>query len=158
MEKTNKDESLFEERRSGKDRRSRPTSPLTVSSLAGSRKYYRRKEDRKRYYFVDLYSPLVVTLYLTTLVLSLVDALLTLRLIEAKFGELNPVMDFFLQKGPTPFIIAKWALTSLGLTVLLVLKNVYVWRGRIRTAALLAIFPFLYLVLIAYELIMVMNL
>ncbi len=148
----------FNERRSGKDRRERPTSPFTLSSLFGARKHYRRKEDRKRHYFVDLYSPLVVSLLLSTMLLSLIDAFLTLRLLDANFRELNPIMDFFLEIGPTAFILVKWVLTSVGLLVLLVLKNVYFLRGKVKTAALLAVFPLLYLVLIVYELVMVMNL
>ncbi len=157
MERTNNSEP-FKERRSGVDRREKPTSPLTRSSLFGSRKHYRRKDDRRRHYFVDIYSPLVVSLFFATLVLSWLDALLTLKLLDAHFQELNPVMDFFLKMGPTAFILVKLAMTSLGLTVLLVLKNVYLWQGRIKTAVLLAVFPFLYLVLIVYELVMVMNL
>ena len=158
MKELNKNDYSFKERRSGKDRRAGPTSPLSPRSLFGSRKDFRRKEDSRKHYLVDLYSPLFLGLFVTTLVLSVGDALLTIRLMDADFRELNPVMDYFLNMGPTPFILAKWTLTSAGLTVLLVLKNRYLWRGKIKIAALLVVFPFLYLILITYELIMVMNL
>ena len=67
-----------QERRSGKDRRARPTSPFTIRSLVGSRRHYRRKEDARKLFFVDLYSPLSVAVLIFTLVLSVVDAFLTL--------------------------------------------------------------------------------
>jgi len=147
----------FKERRSGKDRRARPTSPLSRESLFGSRRGSRRKEDAHRHYFVDLYSPLFVALLVFTLVLSITDAFLTMRLVEGHFQELNPVMDFFLQMGPLPFVLAKCALTIFGLLTLLVLKNYYIW-GKIKTAVVLVIFPFLYMILITYEIFMVMSL
>jgi hypothetical protein len=145
------------ERRSGKDRRARPTSPFTIQSLVGSRRHYRRNQDARKFYFVDLYSPFSVTLLVLTLILSITDAFLTLRLVGENIHELNPVMDFFLKLGPFQFIMGKWFLTALGLITLLVLKNYYLWQGRVRTMALLVLLPFLYLVLISYEIFMVVN-
>lgn len=145
------------EKRSGKDRRARPTSPFTLQSLAGSRRGHRRKQDARRFYFVDLYSPLSVAVLAGTLVLSIVDAFLTLKLVGKDIHELNPVMDFFLKIGPFEFIMFKWFLTGFGLITLLVLKNYYLWQGRVRTVVVLAILPFLYLVLISYEILMAVE-
>ena len=66
-------------------------------------------------------------------------------------------MDFFLKLGPFQFIMAKWFLTAFGLTTLLVLKNYYLWQGRVRAAVVLVIFPFLYLVLVGYEIFIVVK-
>lgn len=151
------DEFEFKERRTGKERRSRPTSPFTLQSLVGSRGHYRRKEDARKYYFVDLYSRSSVALVVSTMVLSIIDAFLTLRLVGERIGEANPVMDFFLKMGPFQFIMIKWFLTAVGLLTLLVLKNYYLWQGRVRTAAVLFLLPFLYLVLVSYEFFMLMN-
>jgi len=145
------------ERRSGKERRERPTSPFTIQSLLGTRRHYRRKEDSRKFYFVDLYSPLSVAVLVLTMVLSLADAFLTLRLVGQDVGELNPVMDFFLKMGPFQFILVKWFLSALGLVTLLILKNYYLWQGRIKVVAVLGIFPFLYLLLISYEVLMVLS-
>ncbi|MGO9312335.1 MAG: DUF5658 family protein [Syntrophobacteraceae bacterium] len=145
------------ERRSGKDRRSRPTSPFTIESLKGSRQHFRRKEDTRKLFFVDLYSPLSVAVLLFTLGLSTTDAFLTLVLVGKNVEELNPVMDFFLKLGPFQFIMAKWLLTAFGLTTLLILKNYYLWHGKVRAAVLLFIFPLLYLVLVGYEILLVMK-
>jgi hypothetical protein len=151
------DEHQFKERRSGEDRRARPTSPFTIQSLVGSRRRYRRKEDARKYFFVDIYSPVSAAVLICTLVLSIIDAFLTLRLVGDSIRELNPVMDFFLRLGPFPFIMAKWFLTAFGLTTLLVLKNYYIWQDRIRAVAVLAAIPFLYLVLVSYEIFMLMK-
>ena len=145
------------ERRSGKDRRSRPTSPFTIESLKGSRQHFRRKEDTRKLFFVDLYSPLSVAVLLFTLGLSTTDAFLTLVLVGKNVEELNPVMDFFLKLGPFHFIIVKWFLTAFGLTTLLILKNYYLWHGKVRAAVLLFIFPFLYLMLVGYEVLLAMK-
>ncbi len=146
-----------QERRSGKDRRARPTSPFTIRSLRGSRQHFRRKEDTRKLFFVDLYSPLSVAVLMFTLGLSVVDAFLTLVLVGQDAQELNPVMDFFLKLGPFQFILAKWFLTAFGLTTLLILKNYYLWQGRVKAAVLLFIFPFLYLVLVGYEIFIVVK-
>jgi hypothetical protein len=145
------------ERRSGKDRRAKSTSPFTLQSLVGSRHHYRRKQDARKFYFVDLYSPFSVTVLLVTLILSIIDAFLTLNLVGQDIHELNPVMNFFLKMGPIQFIMVKWFLTAFGLIALLVLKNYYLWQGRIRTVAVLVILPFLYLVLVSYEIFMVVH-
>jgi hypothetical protein len=140
-----------QDRRSGKDRRSRPTSPFTIQSIRGSRSHYRRKEDTRELFFVDLYSPLSVAVLIFTVCLSVVDAFLTLTLVGHNAEELNPVMDFFLKLGPFHFIMVKWFLTAFGLITLLILKNYYLWHGRVRAAVLLFICPFLYLMLVGYE-------
>jgi len=157
MENQKADEHHFEERRSGKDRRARPTSPFSIQSFFGSRRLYRRKEDARKYFFVDLYSPFSVAVLVFTLILSVTDAFLTLRLVGDGVRELNPVMDFFLDLGPFPFILVKWFLTAFGLTTLLVLKNYYLWQGRIKAVVVLAVLPFLYLVLVSYEVLMLVK-
>jgi hypothetical protein len=147
----------LKDRRSGKDRRAAPTSPLTLKSLFGARTSSRRKEDLTRYYFFDRYSPFFVILLLVTLLLSIFDAFLTLRLMDGNFRELNPVMEFFLNLGPSLFLLVKWILTVFGLLTLLVLKNFYLWGGKIKAETILVIIPFLYLALITYEIALVVN-
>lgn len=151
------EESPLNERRSGKDRRAAPTSPFTLKSLFGYRISSRRKEDRTKYYFFDRYSPFFVVLLLVTLLLSICDAFLTMRLIGLDAQELNPVMKFFLDLGPSPFLLVKWILTVFGLLTLLVLKNFYLWGSKIKTEAILITVPFLYLTLVIYEVVLVVN-
>jgi hypothetical protein len=53
--------------------------------------------------------------------------------------------------------MAKWFMTAFGLITLLILKNYYIWQGRIRAVVVLAIIPFLYLLLVGYEILMVVR-
>lgn len=151
------DEHGFRDRRLGTDRRARHTSPFAIRSLFGSRRHYRRKEDTQKYFFVDIYSPFSAGVLLFTLVLSVVDAFLTLRLVGCDIKELNPVMGFFMKLGPFQFIMAKWFFTAFGLLTLLIFKNYYLWKGKLRTAALLVILPILYLGLVSYEIYLMVN-
>ncbi len=157
MKNPNVNEYPFVERRSGKDRRARQTSPFSKRSLFGSRQHYRRKEDAEKNYFVDLYSPIFMVILVVTLILSVTDAFLTMKLVSEHFQEINPIMDYFIRLGPFPFMLVKCALTSFGLVILLILKNYYLLGGRVKAAVLLVIFPLLYLILIIYEVAMVVK-
>jgi hypothetical protein len=140
------------------DRRTSPTSPVSWSSLSGSRRRIRRKEDRANHFYVDRYDPATVLAFLCTLLLSVADAFLTLKLVHAGATELNPVMDFYLRAGPLPFLMAKYLLTASCLILLLVHKNCRVLAGRITTSNILFTMPFLYGLLIAYEMNLILSL
>lgn len=143
--------------RSDMDRRARPTSPFIPQSLVGSGSHYRRKEDVRKFYFANLYSPFSAAVLVCTLVLSIADAFLTLRLVGEDIHELNPVMDFFLKLGPFQFITAKCFLTAFGMIALLVLKNYCLRQAKARTVAVLLLLPFLYLVLVSYEILVAVS-
>lgn len=144
------------DRRSGADRRAKPTSPFSLASLRGSRKRSRRKEDRYIHFFVDRYGKRSVVVVLITLILSFTDAFFTLNLVRAGGEELNPVMLFFLQHGPVPFLISKYAFTMFGIMVLIMLKNYPIFKG-IMVRDLLLLVPIFYFLLIAYEIILVVH-
>lgn len=141
-----------EERRTARDRRTKPTSPLSIASLFGSRTRYRRKEDQAKYYYVDRYSLLSILVVLFTIMLSVTDAFFTLKLVAIGAQEANPVMDYFLQFGPLPFIIAKYILTGACLIWFLVHKNYAVFGGPVRVKHLLLGALVIYMALISYEL------
>jgi len=139
------------ERRNGNDRRNSPTSPVSLFSLSGSRGHIRRKEDRTDHLYVDRYDSISTLAFLCTLLLSVTDAFLTLKLVHAGATELNPVMDFYLRAGPLPFLMAKYLLTSSCLILLLIHKNFRVLAGRMTAWNILLIVLFLYGLLIVYE-------
>jgi hypothetical protein len=146
------------ERRSSCDRRNNPTSPVSLQSLFGSRGHIRRKEDRASHLYVDRYDPASVLAFLCTLLLSVADAFLTLKLVHAGATELNPVMDFYLKAGPLPFLAAKYLLTATCLFLLLIHKNHRVLAGRMTAWKILFVVPFLYGLLIAYEVDLMLSL
>ena len=139
------------------NRRSKPTSPLTTPSLFGKRKNIRREEDRLTQPYVDLYSFSSVLSVLVTLILSVTDAIFTLKLISLGGSELNPFMDFFLQMGPFPFLIVKYLLTGTCLIIFLVHKNRVIFGGRLRVKFLLVFSLFVYFTLILYELVLLSS-
>ena len=136
------------------DRRNRPTNPLSRDSLFGRRSQIRRESDRDLHYYVDRYEPTSALLFITVIVLSTLDALFTLRLVGSGGREINPVMDFFLDWGPLPFLFVKYLLSGGALLFVLIHKEYYLRLGKLRLKSrnLLLIVLALYLALITYEL------
>lgn len=115
--------------------------------FGGKRRQIRRRQDRSKPLFVDLYSTRLFAALLLLLFLSLADGFLTLALIGKHLvAEANPVMAFFLGFGITPFMAGKLLLTALALVVFCLLKNVRVVRLGLSSAILV------YLIVVAYEL------
>jgi len=132
------------ERRSGVDRRG--TSRLTLRSLiwGGRRETIRRREDRQKWTYVDRYQQSLFGVIVIILLLSVVDAILTLLLIGHGAAEINPVMAFYLDLGPYAFLFVKYALTSAGLVVLVL------FRGRSFRSMRISAGVFLYIILAAF--------
>jgi hypothetical protein len=140
------------DQRTGKDRRKKPTSPLSFYSLFyGRRKVVRRVQDRHIHKYVDLYSGRAAFAVLAAILLSLTDAYFTLQLVARGAEELNPFMDFFLQRGPFPFLTVKYLITGLSILFLLVHKNHTIFGGRILIRQALIMIPALYALVILYE-------
>ena len=121
-------ETMLEEesrkRRTGPDRRMKPTPMLSRYTLLGRRKKVRREEDRRRHIYVDQYSLRFFVLLMAILLLGTADAFLTLHHVHVNNAEeLNPIMDFFLGISPEIFFNVKYILTALCLTVLCLHKN-----------------------------------
>ena len=91
--------------------------------MFGSRQQARRQSDRNRILYFDRYSKTVFRLIVLILFFSVVDAFLTLFLIDHGAIELNPLMAFYIDLGPLLFVTVKCALTCLSIFVLLVYSN-----------------------------------
>jgi len=70
------------------------------------------------------------------LLLSVLDAGLTLFLVEHGSSELNPVMDYFLQQGPVVFMLAKYVFTSVAVVIFVLLAHSILPRSNFRTRRL----------------------
>ena len=139
------------EKRVAGDRRTNQKSRLKYLLFNGRREKVRREEDRVRIFLLDRYNPKLFLAITAILSLSILDALLTLILIENGSSELNPVMAYFLQHGLLPFIVAKYFLTSIGVVTLLILKNVFISRAKIYTNSLFSAIIIAFLAVIAWE-------
>lgn len=117
------DDSGFDEQRSGKDRRTHRFPKLKYLLFAGRRAHARREEDWQGTFYFDRYSSNIFAAIVLILLLSVLDALLTLYLIDHGSTELNPVMSYFLKHGPFFFMGAKYFLTCVGVVILLLFRN-----------------------------------
>ena len=124
------------ERRSGADRRKNGTVNMRALLLGGRRERGRRREDKSKTFLVDRYSPFFLAAIVCILFLSVIDALLTLFLINRGALELNPVMAYYIDVGPYSFLGVKYALTCIGVISFLVLRNIYLRPFRIYTGSL----------------------
>jgi hypothetical protein len=140
------------EQRSGCDRRRVPTTIWNGVFCGGQRKLVRRELERRRPHFVDRFPPATFAWILLLLIFTVADGLLTLELIEAGYHELNPVMHYFLVKGPAHFVIGKYVHAAAGLPILVLFRN----HSRIRDP--LPVFVSLYAILIAYQLLLLQGL
>ncbi len=142
------------------DRRRQPTPALSLYSLTGKgrRNGYRRYSDRYRHACADRHGLHSLLIIVTGLLLCIADAFFTLQLVNRGAHELNPVMDFFLRFGPGVFLTVKYAATGVSLMVLLVYKNRPFWRERIYGRHILAAVPFVYALLILWELLLNLRL
>jgi hypothetical protein len=130
--------------RSGDDRR-RPGLPrLRYLFLGGRRRAVRRSTDARRVFILDRYSPKLFAAMMGIIVLSILDAALTLFLVAHGASEINPVMNYFLQKGPVVFMTAKYLFTSIAVVIFVLLaQSVLPWSSsftpqRLYRCALLA--------------------
>jgi hypothetical protein len=147
------------EPRTGKDRRRKPTSPWSFYSLFyGRRKVVRRVEDRHIHRYVDLYSGRAAFAVMAAILLSLTDGYFTLQLVGRGAEEINPFMDFFLQRGALPFLVVKYLITGLSILFLLVHKNHTVFGGRLLIRNALVAIPLIYALVILYEIYLLQRL
>ena len=127
----------FLDRRSGGDRRLQRNVRLRFLFWGGRRIKGRRHEDRQRLMYFDRYRQSHFTIIALILFFSVMDALLTLELINRGAVELNPIMAFYLAIDPRTFLLVKYGLTSAGVVILLLCHNFFIRTIRIRVGVLL---------------------
>ncbi len=140
-----------EERRSGGDRRRQGRIHLRFMLFGGRRVRGRRYEDRQRMMYFDRYQPSHFSIIVLILLFSVMDALLTLYVVHHGAVELNPIMDFYLGVGPYTFLFVKYGLTSAGVIILLLLKNVYMQTIRVHAGILLYFVLAAFLVVFSWQ-------
>ena len=150
-------ESPCREKRRGIDRRTNKKARLKYLLFNGRRENSRRDEDKGKVFIFDRYNQKLFLAITTILILSLLDAGLTLVVIQRGARELNPVMAYFLEHGITTFIVAKYVLTSIGVLILLIFKNVFLTRIKIYTHSLFPCVIFVFTTVIAWELFLIFS-
>jgi hypothetical protein len=146
------DSTEYAEKRSGKERRAHQFPKWRYLLFSGKRAKARRKEDRHRTFYFDRYSSNLFAAIVAILMLSVLDALLTLYLIDSGSTELNPVMSYFIEYGPFVFMGAKYFLTCTGVIILLLFRNVLRKRSITHTQHLFSYIIVAFTTVIAWEL------
>ena len=117
----------------------------------GNRRVIRRQEDKSIIFLVDLFSLKLFLPIVATLFFSVMDALLTLFLIGHGAYETNPIMAYYLNIGPYYFFAVKYILTSLGIIVILIFRNVTLNLFKIGASTLLYLIAGIFIAVIAWE-------
>ena len=122
---------------------------LRYTLFGGRRSGYRRAVDGQAGY-VDRYDPSVYLVALGVLVLSCLDALMTLKLISHGAVEANPIMNYFLNQDVQLFIEVKILSTAFCLVLLVVHAQFHIFR-TVKVTRILHGFFMMYLSLFIYE-------
>lgn len=150
-------ESPYKKNRRGIDRRTNNKARLKYLLFNGRRERSRRDEDSGKAFIFDRYNQKFFLAITAILILSVLDAVLTLIVIQRGAKELNPVMAYFLEHGTSTFIVAKYILTSVGVLILLIFKNVFLTRLKIYTHSLFPCVIFVFITVIAWELFLIYS-
>lgn len=140
---------LFEQRELS-DRRQQHFKSFLFSLHNGRRIKARREQETEQGFYTDHYEKWVGITVITITLLSLMDALLTLNILERGGIEVNPFMSVLLAIDTSVFLIGKFIITVVCLLFALVHINFHVLRILPMKTMLAAIVIF-YLFLIGYE-------
>ncbi len=101
--------------------------------VGGRRKTKRRTVDKKKYAPLDYYSPRLLIVLLSILLLSYADAYFTIILLQKKtIVEANPAMAFHLGQGIVPFLLNKFSLTAGSLIILCLFHDYFIARKGLK--------------------------
>jgi uncharacterized protein DUF5658 len=151
MAKHPKDTFHFD-RRSGTDRRSHDVPEIKSLFIYGRRKNFRRQDDKYKSSYFDQYSSAIFVAIVLILLLSIIDAFLTLFLIDRGASEINPIMAYFLKFGPYTFISVKYFLTCYSVIILLIFNNIFLKKIKIYTRSLFSYAIGMFMIVIGWEL------
>jgi hypothetical protein len=138
------------------DRRKVKVSIFCRHWLTGRRKAVRRETDRRKSYQIDTYGPKTLVAILAIITLSILDALFTLFLISRGATEVNPIMNYFLDRGPSVFFVAKYILTAVCLILILAIRNFYLFNTKARVEILYVFFMISFVLVVKWELYLIL--
>jgi hypothetical protein len=138
-----------DEHRDLTDRRSFSWRTVTYGFLRSRRRSGRRLAEAQAIY-PDWHHPWLFFLAVGTMLMSSIDAFLTLQLLDRGFYEANPVMAAVMGHGTLAFSVAKMLLTGIGVLTLVYLSK-HRFLNRFRTGLTLTTVFSIYACLLCYE-------
>lgn len=132
------------------DRRNVGLRSLMYGGVRPRRRAGRRAADEHQV-LLDWHAPKPLYLALAILLMSCLDALLTLNILTAGGRELNGLMDHLIRMDREGFVAVKIAITGIGVVLLAIAVNRH-FLGRVRVIRLLELFCAGYAALVGWEL------
>lgn len=115
-----------------------------------SRRLDSRRGDETEVIFLDKHHPWLFFLSVGVMLMSCIDAFLTLQLLDRGMVEANPVMAAMLGQSTQAFAAGKMLMTAIGILAIVFAAKAR-FMNRIRTGLFLTLFFSLYACLICYE-------
>jgi hypothetical protein len=122
-----------------------------------SRRRATRRDAEAEPVFTDWHHPWLFFLAVGTMLLSTLDAFMTLQLLQRGAVEINPLMAYLIGHSAFIFASTKVALTGFGILVLVFLSRAR-FMNRIRAGMMLTVFFSFYACLVCYEFVLLMRL
>jgi hypothetical protein len=118
--------------------------------FARSRRHSLRREEDADELFLDWHHPWLFFLAVGTMIMSCIDAFMTLQLLQRGMVEVNPVMAAMLGQSTAAFAACKVTMTGTSILILVFLAKIR-FLNRIRAGLFLTVFFSFYACLICYE-------
>jgi hypothetical protein len=115
-----------------------------------SRRHNLRRDADADVILLDWQHPWLFFLAVSTMLMSCLDAFMTLQLLDRGMVEANPVMAALLGYGTRAFAIVKVSMTGTGILILVFLAKLR-FLNRFRTGLFLTVAFAIYACLICYE-------
>lgn len=127
-----------------------------VFGFALSRRRDVRRADEGDVLFIDWHHPWLFFLAVGIMLMSCLDAVMTLALIERGMVEVNPVMATMLGQGTAAFAATKMTMTGTSILALVFLAKAR-FMNRLRTGLFLTFFFSAYACLVCYEFVYLLH-
>jgi len=139
------------DKRTLKDRRKQPTPGLSRYTFFGRRRTLRRKSDQQRGGYVDRYSSSLFFFLVAIVGLNVLDALLTMMILDLKGWEANPAVRSVIDLYGTKFWIWKFSIVSVSLALLCLHS-----RFKLVKEIIIAV-GCLYVIVVAYQVFLLLH-
>lgn len=102
--------------------------------------------------FAHFHGPGLFAAALCTIALSIVDAYFTLDLVSRGAEELNPIMSYYLEKGPLAFFTVKYLMTCTAIIMILSVQEITIFGWKLRGEILFACFILALAIVVQWQL------
>jgi len=137
------------DRRQLRDRRSKPTKPLSRYTFKGRRKKARRTDEIDNYY-VDRYGWHYLILIGLIMIFCVLDIYLNSKILQLGGSEINPFMALFMKKNLALSQATK-ILITVGASIFILIHKNFRILGKIKTQFFIYAIFCIYFILVVYE-------